>query len=480
MSEGGVAKERIEDEEEDTKKYKCPACLQSLDTRAEVLDHIYMSTDERDLKWLKVVEQKGAACPGRCKKKVSGKHEVLFHLLSGCGEELNAKEVYAYIHRRESPENLKERVASLDSWGDALLQIWISGARHDDPLIRSVAAVGLGNIGGDRGLKTIVELVRDPSKDVARFAVNSLAKINSPESRRVIVRLLDSRDEEIRKKAVVIILRAGIAIISELENYVFRKESRGWKTGMLLFVKIAKKTKMDMSGLKVRMHELSPERRLFLIGYIREEQVGNCCDLLIMTLMDSDRRVREAAKLALGAQEKKCKERLISALIDKDDGIWKEGTKYVVRTSSSDFSDAGSGDQTSLATIEQMRDVLSSRPWELDYPKFVSFAKDKPKMSNVQITEQKSTIVVRFAQGEEIRVGVSDVIKTLESAGKIDGSIIVDLSRKEEMLSEILMHLAKFWNSSQSLRENPIEFDKEKKIIVKGKKRSRRSSRGRR
>jgi cyclophilin family peptidyl-prolyl cis-trans isomerase/HEAT repeat protein len=92
-------------------------------------------------------------------------------------------------------------------------QVFTGAARHASPLIRSMAAIGMGRIGDARALDLLLELLRDPDSTVTRDAAFGLGLLRDPGAlpalRDLIVTASPEQQHETHVEAMTAVLKIG-------------------------------------------------------------------------------------------------------------------------------------------------------------------------------------------------------------------------------------------------------------------------------
>ena len=104
--------------------------------------------------------------------------------------------------------------------------VFANAARHASPLVRSLAALGMGRIGDPAALELLLELVRDPDSTVTRDAAFALGLLRDPGAlptlRDLVVTVQPDLQHETHAEAMTAVLKIGgpeaVAILTEALN----------------------------------------------------------------------------------------------------------------------------------------------------------------------------------------------------------------------------------------------------------------------
>lgn len=436
--------------EETSSRSRCEICREKFDTAAELLDHLFVVRDKKHDSYLARV---GISCP-ICFHRSRSREGLLIHMVNGCESDPCQESTIGFLERRNDPKDLKFRFNSLLDLGPVLLQVWIGAARHSTPVIRKLAAIALGELGDERGMKTLARLLRDPNDEVVKSAVRALGKIGTEDSMIQLSGLLDDLDVGVRRTAAAVLMKAGSNAVQHLFGIVFDAEQKGWRTAIEILLRMEG---VDVgSELKDGFYRLPKDRRALVLTLLAERPSEAGCSLVLLALMDPSKGVQSSAMAALRQQDAACKEKLLSALANKDAKLWHAGLKYSVRLAQA-MGEATVG--SSLKVQQELRELLSERPWELGYAKYVRFVGHGQGgiiREDCRFDIQKGKLVVTLANREELRIGVEDILYAIKQHKEVSADTIPELGKFPSLVSNILMELKNYWKRIEVLSDYQI------------------------
>jgi len=98
--------------------------------------------------------------------------------------------------------------------------VFTSAARHADPLVRGMAAIGMGRIGDSRALDLLLELLRDPDSTVTRDAAFALGLLRDaaalPTLRELVTTTQPDQQHETHAEAITAVLKIGGPVAADI------------------------------------------------------------------------------------------------------------------------------------------------------------------------------------------------------------------------------------------------------------------------
>jgi HEAT repeat protein len=140
--------------------------------------------------------------PGLLKAAKDENQRVRVHAIQGLSRFKDPVVENALQSASEDPdwEVRKEALSALVKAGRSLASILIA-IRFNSAELRELAAVRLGDFRDSEAVQALIQALKDDEELVRLRAVNSLAKMNAPESRSALREATQDKDPQVRKAA---------------------------------------------------------------------------------------------------------------------------------------------------------------------------------------------------------------------------------------------------------------------------------------
>ena len=215
----------------------------------------------------------------------------------------------------------------------------------EDGHVRSIAAIGLANIGDPKAIKYIEKLLSDPYEDVQEAAVEALARLSHWLPVDEFITLLRSSNPLLRKNAALILGKIGAREAVPALGFALKDGEVSVRKACIQSFSLLK-TEDSIEFLILALTDEEPEIRVSSALSLGSIEGAKAFESLSLLLMDSDDSVRGAVSKAFGLlRDKRAVVPLIGLLSDKNG--------FVVTTTIESLSQIG-GDEARASLLNML------------------------------------------------------------------------------------------------------------------------------
>ncbi|GAB4420343.1 MAG: HEAT repeat domain-containing protein [Thermodesulfovibrionales bacterium] len=264
-----------------------------------------------------------------------------------------------------------------------------------DGHIRSLAALGLSNIGDRRAIRSLMKLLSDPYVDVQETAVEALSSLGEALNVEDFIDYLKDKNPSLRRNAALILGRIGADTAIPALGFALKDEDVSVRQAVveaLSSIKTNESVRYIISALTDESHDIRASAALSL-GFIGGE---SSMEPLILLLNDSDDTVRAVAARALGMLgDRRAAKHLINMLSDKNGFAVITAIESLGRLGGDEARDALMGMLRSSDDIEIRRTAIRSlSPFEGVEDTILPYLKDPDwatRVAAIEVLSRKAT-----------------------------------------------------------------------------------------